>query len=310
MNRNKWKCTECKSAKANATSNRGASPAPMNLESASHTSILNVDSAALTTYLDNKFESLRNDWKSDITAALANMHVQIKAAVSSEVKAAIESLKEDFSATTDFLAAEQSDCKTEIVVTNKKLAEFENNYTQLQLEMRKLEQRLMSAEKQSRSLNLEIHAVPEKNNENVVKIFRDLCDIINAPITDPEIRACRRIAKLDSSSARPRTILVTLPSERHRDTIISAMKRYRKDNPSAPIGSRLLGVPGDDQLVFVAEHLSPEMKDLHATARKFGKAHKYQFVWVKYGKIYIRKDINSPHILIKDKNVLSKLANC
>lgn len=40
-------------------------------------------------------------------------------------------------------------------------------------------------------MDLEIHVVPEKRNENVVMIFKKLSEIVNYQISDKEIKAKR-----------------------------------------------------------------------------------------------------------------------
>ncbi|XP_048489186.1 uncharacterized protein LOC125491396 [Plutella xylostella] len=246
---------------------------------------------------DTKIEQLR-----------ASLLSQINATISSEIKAAMDEIKKDFTATTDFLSEEQRDCKAEISEATKSINELESLNCQLQADIKSLERRLNAAEKHSRSLNLEVHAVPERRNENVVLIFKKLCEIIGYPIVDSDIRSCRRVAKMNTNSDRPRSILVTLPSERCRDDIISAVRKFNRNNPKEHISSTHVEVPGEKQLIYVGEHLPPSAKELHSVARRFAKDNHYKFVWVKFGKIYLRKDEKSPPLLIKDKCNLPKLS--
>lgn len=54
------------------------------------------------------------------------------------------------------------------------------------------------------------------------------------------------------------------------------------------------------------EHLSPETKKLHvATKEKFKNSYKY--IWIKYGRVYVRKNENSDAIHISDLSSLLKL---
>lgn len=133
--------------------------------------------------------------------------------------------------------------------------------------------------------------VPEKKNENLLPILKNLCAKISAPVTESEVFAVRRVAKMNNESARPRNILVTLPSERHRDYVISAFQRYKKANRTNPLNSSDLGFPAENgQYIYVTEHLAPECKELHSAARKAAKERAYKFVWVKYGRVYMRKN--------------------
>lgn len=162
-------------------------------------------------------------------------------------------------------------------------------------------------EKISRNHNLELQAVPESKSENVLYLFNKLCDIVNMPIDPLHIQACRRIAKYNSSSNRPRSILVTLSSSSLRDKVISAVHRYNKKHPTETLNSRLFDFPGETRKVYVTEHLSPEQKLLHAAARKFCKDKNYAYVWVNYGNIYVRKNDSAAAILMKTEDSLKNL---
>ncbi|KAL4718051.1 hypothetical protein ACJJTC_018528 [Scirpophaga incertulas] len=64
---------------------------------------------------------------------------------------------------------------------------------------------------------------------------------------------------------------------------------------------------GDKKPVYVSEHLTPESKSLHAASRLKAKQLNYKFVWVRDGKVFVRKTESSSFILIKDSLALDKL---
>ncbi|GBP73818.1 hypothetical protein EVAR_54870_1 [Eumeta japonica] len=74
-------------------------------------------------------------------------------------------------------------------------------------------------------------------------------------------------------------ILVTLPSERHRDDSISAVPRYNR-NQSSPLTSAHLSIHGDAINIYVSEHLPPHTKKIHAAARKVSKESGYKYTWL------------------------------
>ncbi|XP_026315834.1 uncharacterized protein LOC113227170 [Hyposmocoma kahamanoa] len=185
-------------------------------------------------------------------------------------------------------------------------SDLEQQNSTLKAEINSFKRRIESIEKMSRSSNVEIQAVPEKRSENVLTIVKNLYTTVNLPMSDCDIIACRRVAKMSTSSNRPRNILVTLPSVRHRDNLISSVKRYNKTHSNDQLNSEHVGVPGEKSNIYVAEHLSAETKELHAATRQAARG-KYKYVWVKFGNIYVRKDDSSPVILIKNKDSLLKL---
>lgn len=254
---------------------------------------LTLDSIA--TLLDSRIANLKQTLFSDM-----------KSIIHGEINTALDRLKADFTETTDFLAQEQKEMTKRISSSELQIKDLEQQNSTLKAEINSFKRRIESMEKMSRSNNVEIQAVPEKRSENVLTIVKNLYATVNLPVSDCDIIACRRVAKMSTSSNRPRNILVTLPSVRHRDNLISSVKRYNKTHSNDQLNSEHVGVPGEKSYIYVAEHLSAETKELHAATRQAARG-KYKYVWVKFGNIYVRKDDSSPVILIKNKDSLLKL---
>jgi hypothetical protein len=216
-------------------------------------------------------------------------------------------IKEEFSATTDYICAEQTQLRLEMsdVASTIKLLESEN--LKLQTEIHRLNTRILGMKKISRNCNIELQAVPERRNENVLLLFKKLCEVVKAPLADENISLCRRVAKLNPSTNRPRNIVITLSTPRLRDLVLSATHRYNKTHSERGLTSFDLGVPGEACKIYVTEHLSPEQKNLHAAAKRVVKERNFKYVWVKYGQVYMRKDEGSSAILVKNLDSLSKL---
>lgn len=231
----------------------------------------------------------------------------IKQMVQNEVKSTVLELKNDLNDTSDYFNSQQLTLKSEIAKRDGVIKQLESDRTNLQNDIIRLNTRLTSIEKMSRSFNVELQAVPESRNENVVNIFKNLCDTIQFPIEGNNIHACRRISKVDPKSPRPRNILVTLATPLLKDSLLSAVNRYNKNNPKNPLSSSLIGMPGETHKIYVTEHNSPDCKMLHAATRKFAREKSYKYVWVKYGRVYIRKDDNANSIFIKNIDSLNNL---
>lgn len=237
----------------------------------------------------------------------AALHEDVRVMVQAEMKSTVQELKNDFNQTITFISDEQATLKTQINNKDETIKKLETENLKLQADLVKLNSRLSSMEKMSRGLNIELQAVPESRNENVMSLFKKICETVDVHIDDPCIQACRRVAKMDAKSNRPRNILVTLSSPRLRDTILSSVHRYNKSHPKDPLSTRHLGLPGETRKIYVTEHLSPECKSLYAQTRKIAKEKNYKYVWVKYARIYMRKNDESGHIYVKDLSTLNKL---
>ncbi|KAL0810238.1 hypothetical protein ABMA28_011019 [Loxostege sticticalis] len=230
---------------------------------------------------------------------------ELKATIRSEINGALEKYKAEINQTIEFLAEEQKDLKKEINAAQTQIKLMEKEKSVLQSGLLSLERRLASLERSSRSHNLEIHSIPEKKSEDLMAMIKNLGERIK--VTIPETCTIRRISKFNKSSDRPRNILVTFPSEHHRDSVIAAFRKYNKVNVGSPLNSANLGVPGEPHRVYIVEHLSPECKELYFEVRKAAKERNFKFVWIKYGRIYVRKDESAAPIHVRDIKVLSNL---
>lgn len=249
-------------------------------------------SASLSIFMDSFRKALRDD---------------VKEMVQSEMESLAKSIKDDFSTTTDFICAEQTSLRTDIKKNDDTIKQLECENVKLQAEIASLNARLVGIDKMSRNCNIELQAVPERKTENVLQLLKKLCDVIKAPVEDGHISACRRVAKHNPNSNRPRNIIVSFTTPRIRDQVLSAVHRYNKARAGHGLRSSDLDVPGEPCKIFVSEHLSPEQKNLHAATRQAAREHHYKYVWIRYGQIYARKDDTTGALLIKNLDSLSKM---
>ncbi|CAG5019812.1 unnamed protein product [Parnassius apollo] len=149
--------------------------------------------------------------------------------------------------------------------------------------------------------------VREKRNENLLHLIQKLHDTVNVSLDMNCICSVRRIAKINSKPDRPRNILLTLQTERQRDILLSAVKRYNKTNRPNHLNSTCLGIEGESPAIYVTEHLSSTTKKLYAEAKKFAKDNLYKYVWVKYERMCMRKNDNESVLLIRDLSNFEKL---
>ncbi|CAG4943218.1 unnamed protein product [Parnassius apollo] len=245
----------------------------------------------------------------EISRPVMNTVENTPTTIRNEVSDQIAKLKSEFTVTTDFLAEEQRDVKAELKTLSDKVRKLEDENVLLQSELSQMNETLQVLDKSSRNCNIEIQSVPEKRSENLLYVLMKLCEVINCPFAESDIKSIRRVAKMKPSSDRPRNIIATLHSEHHRDTIISAVRRFNKANKLCPLNSSHMGLAGEKYNIYISEHLSAECKAVHAAARQWTKINHYKFVWIKYGRVYVRKNEESLAILIRDTSYLSKLSS-
>lgn len=104
-----------------------------------------------------------------------------------------------------------------------------------------LSARLRQMDQLSRSSNIEIQCVPENKNENLVTIVQQIGRTIKCTVNESDIHYASRIAKKDSNSPRPRSILVKFSSPRIRDTYLANTVKFNRENKSDKLNSTHVG---------------------------------------------------------------------
>lgn len=291
-----WKCPACKSSERK----RDNTNTPIRQQNPS------ASSSALSGTSDSSVDDLKLYFESKLQEATATILSQVRQQIVSENKALhqeLEKLKESICyVTTQFEdLSKQVTEKTKIIETLK--AENE----ELRSQAAEVNRQLNHIEQQSRSCNIELQCVPENKAENLLTTIKQLGKVIARDINDNEIVDFHRVQKINQQSNRPRSIVVKLTNPRVRDDIIVAVRKFNRVNSQEKLHSGHLGIAGNRQPVFVSEHLSPANKKLHAATRIIVKEKQYQFLWVRNGKIFVRKNETSKSILISSEEILKTL---
>lgn len=166
----------------------------------------------------------------------------------------------------------------------------------------------MELDQLMRASNIELQCVPEHRGENLTSLMKQIGRTVGCVINDNDIYYCSRTAKMNSNSSRPRSILVKLSSPQLRDSLIASVQKYNKTHPQNKLNTSDLGIAASSSTqVYVVENLSPENKSLHAAARIRARELNYKFVWVRAGRIFMRKSETTKVILVRSTDVLEKL---
>ncbi|CAK1588705.1 unnamed protein product [Parnassius mnemosyne] len=247
------------------------------------------------TVIQKEMESLYNKMSKSI---LDTLNKQLK-----DVSEELSKVKESI----EFMNAEFEECKMESIAMKKSYKELQDENCKVKSAVQELTIRVNQLEQSARSSNAEIQCVPERKTENVLNIVKDICKVINCNISDDKIVNCTRIAKINRSSPRPRSIIVQFTTPFIRDQFLASAIKFNKIDVSNKLNSTHLGIPGNKIPIYILEHLSPANKALHAAARIKAKENNFKYVWVRNGRIYMRKDDNSKYHLIKNMSLLEKL---
>ncbi|KAJ8724734.1 hypothetical protein PYW07_015692 [Mythimna separata] len=245
--------------------------------------------------------------KKQIDDLMRHLNETLANYVNKELKAITDKI-EGLKASMSFMNEKFEEMKTEFSLNTKVVSNMKKENEQLKASVKDLSGRLNQMEQQARSSNLEIQCLPEHHNENLVSTVMNINRVISCNLTEDSIHHVTRIAKQNPSSKRPKSIVVQFSSPRVRDNFLAASIKFNKNKTiEEKLNTALLGIGGKKENVFIVEHLSPANKALHAATRIKAKSLGYQYVWVRGGKIFVRKADGSDYKFIKDIETLDKL---
>ncbi|XP_039755222.1 uncharacterized protein LOC120630138 [Pararge aegeria] len=287
-----WKCPACK-----AVSKKG----PKNSDS---TPVKGVELVGVSDSTSSKYSQDFQSFKTDILNSLSKSQEEQKRALLNLIDEKFNIMQESL----DFFSSKYDEIKHELDEAKNDMHLLKKVNEDLRTDVRNLHSRLYLFERESRACNLEIHCVPEHRNENLVNMVEQIGKITGNPIKEGQISKCTRIAKLNKDSPRPRTVLVKFFSPITRDQFYASIIKFNKNKSKEDkLNTSHLGLAGEKYGVFIMEHLSPEAKALHAQARKFKKENQWQFVWSRNGNIFMRKNISSDVVYIKNADIFHTL---
>lgn len=256
-------------------------------------------------------EDVRTIIQEVLKTELSSMLREINKTILNVMNKELEPIKKDIRELTEslnFHTKEFEEYQTKHTALKNVVKDLKDENNELKNSVADLSHRINYLEQQSRSGNLEIQCLPENKQENLYTVVKQLGSVVGCVLNDSDVLHCTRVAKLQTTSTRPRSVVVQLASPRVRDMLLASVIEYNKGkNNVDKLNSADLGLAGERKPVFVLEHLSPSNKALHAATRLKVKEKGYKFVWVRNGRIFVRKTPESDHILIKNLESLNKL---
>lgn len=221
-----------------------------------------------------------------------------------ELKPTVELLKAtvtEVQKSIDFLSEKYDQLLTCVTKNDKVIKDLQTETTTLRTtvsqqsaEIKTLQNELNENEQYSRLSNLEVHGLPCSPGENLHSVVCDLAVKVNLPIPQPgEILALHRLpAKKDSHPS----VLVKFASVALRDKWLAARAKLRSLRESGTV-----------QKVFFNENLTRAHSDLFWRARVKAREAMYRFVWVRRGKIFVKKSEGSPLVRVSCVGDLDKI---
>lgn len=306
-----WKCPMCKNKKRNNdnTPIRSVDTTDqVHVQSKKRSELILSSDQYTSSPL--KHNDIRDLIKEVLKEELSNFAAQINQNLSRTINTELQLIKDDirdFQESFSYLNSQYEDLQKEHKSLSETTQTLVSQNLAMQNTIKSLCGRLNQVEQHARASNIEIQCVPESKNENLVSIIKQLSTVVSCTIDDEKILHCSRAVKSKCSKQRPRAIVVQFTSPLIRDNFLAAVTRYNKLHPEDKLNSSHLKIAGDKKPIYVMEHLSPANKALHSAARQLSKEKNYKYVWIKNGRIYIRRNEYSDYTIIKDMSCLEKI---
>lgn len=200
----------------------------------------------------------------------------------------------------DFQGKEQSDLGKRVEIISDNIISNNQEATSMKREIDELRSELNYLQQRDRQCNLEIAGIPERPHENLNAYLTNIAFYSGVQLSAQDVDHITRIQTRTKIPGRPKLILAKLKSRFLRDSIISGIRKKKG------VTTTNIDVSGETRHIYVNEHLTPLNKLLYKNTRDKAKATQYQHVWVRDGKVFVRKDDSSPALLIRDMTDLKR----
>lgn len=174
-----------------------------------------------------------------------------------------------------------------------------------------MEEKIEFLEMNNRKSSFVIKNVPYAPNETkeyLIDLVLCLASTIGITISKSNLSDIYRV-KAKSGASLNSPVVVETTSVLIKTEILRSCKSFNIKNKTKLCAKHLGMRKNEDCPVYVAEHLTTKGSRLMFLARDLIKSTSYKFCWTSYGKIYVRKDENSPVILIKTEAQIQGLFN-
>lgn len=163
----------------------------------------------------------------------------------------------------------------------------------------KLQNEHANRDQWTRLNNVEIKGVPLKKDENLFNIVGAISKRISYEFPKSQINY---ISRVPMHNTKDKLILLSFVNRYVKEEFIAAARSTKC------LSATDIGFEGNDRRIFVNDHLTPDSKKLLTAAKTIAKEKNYQYIWVKFAKIHVRKNnTSSSTIIINSLSDLNKL---
>ena len=251
---------------------------------------------------DNQFEQLKlmlETWKSDQEAILNKLVCDV-----GELKAQNQQIKAsniEIEKSINFINKDYEEMRNKIKV-------LENERQDFLMTITRLDKKIQDMQLCSRTSSIELRNVPVREKESVA----DLTNLITKVGTTVQLaispKDIRDVYRLPGKTNTNKTIVAELSTVYMKNNLLTATRNFNKTRTKEnKLNTESLGLHGVRQPIYVSEYMAPSARKTFLMAREYAKTHKYTFCWYSNGKVFLRKEQGSKHVLVESELCLNKL---
>lgn len=174
-----------------------------------------------------------------------------------------------------------------------------NENLMLKNELKEVKEEIQRFDKRSNEHKIELHGIPQHQNENVTEIVLKIAENFEEQIKMEDIDEAYR-TKQNKDNRKNFPIVISFVRKSIREKFL-AMRKKRS------LYTDEIGFKGIRTQIFINEYLTKKRKELLWRTKKMKIEKKYKFLWIKNGNIFIRKSENSEIIRIDSEEDLDKI---
>jgi hypothetical protein len=183
---------------------------------------------------------------------------------------------------------------------NEQICVLKSENTQLKKELTALSSRSDDLEQRTLSNNVEIHGVPFQKTENLAAVVSQIGHQLGIDLSEKTIDHCYRARPKPNGS--PGGIIVRFTTQSTKENLLA--KRRVKRNFST---RHLYPDSLSDDPIYINEALCPGRRRLLNAAKELKKEKKYAYLWIRGGRILMRKAEKEQVIVISSFEDLGNL---
>lgn len=166
-----------------------------------------------------------------------------------------------------------------------------------------LTKRLNNLEQSVRDKTVEMYGIPFRREERLIEVIENVSNAIGFNFKEEMVDSCYRLRPGGGGSTdKPAGIVMRFSRKIDKELFMDLRRKKRNLN------SRDLGyMEGNAMSVYVNDSLTPESRKLFNAARLVKQEKQFTYLWVKNGRIFMRKNTGDRYVVIESQDDLNKL---